>query len=62
MVFDGKASRVWVEGAGGALLLRPVQVGRTDGGVDVILSGLRAGERVVTGGAIFVDQAGSGDA
>ena len=62
VVFDGKSSRVWVEDASGALALRPVEVGRSEGSDTEVLSGLRAGERVVTGGAIFVDQAGAGDA
>ena len=60
VVYDGTATRVWMQGAGGAFFLRPVRIGRADGGQVEVLSGLAAGDRVASGGALFIDQAASG--
>jgi cobalt-zinc-cadmium efflux system membrane fusion protein len=37
-----------------------VKVGDSANGFDTILSGLKPGERIVTSGAIFVNEAGLG--
>jgi cobalt-zinc-cadmium efflux system membrane fusion protein len=49
---------VWVADKNGALALRQVRTGRTSDGMVEILSGLAAGEKVVTKGSIFIDRAG----
>jgi len=38
-------------------VVRPIQVGRTTDGYVEVLSGLKAGERVVTQGSLFIDRA-----
>ncbi len=60
VLYDGSAAKVWVQGPGGAFALRPVQVGRAQGGAVEVVSGLAAGERVASGGALFIDQAATG--
>jgi len=60
IVFDGPAAHVWVAAADGALSLRPVRTGRSDGPWIEVTEGLAAGERVVTRGTLFLDQAAEG--
>jgi cobalt-zinc-cadmium efflux system membrane fusion protein len=58
VVYEGDQARVWVAGNGNTLALRHVKVGRTQDGLVEILSGLAAGEKVVTKGTVFIDRAG----
>ena len=60
IIYEGDQARVWVETRGGALGLRQIRVGRTDGDLVEVLSGLSGGERVVVSGAIFIDRAATG--
>jgi cobalt-zinc-cadmium efflux system membrane fusion protein len=59
IIYEGDSRRVWVVDAKGNLILRSISVGRSSAGYAEITSGLAAGERVVTGGALFIDQAAS---
>ena len=61
VIRDGDTARVWVATADGLLRIRPVQVGVTEDGMVQITQGLQPGEKVVTKGALFVDQAGQPD-
>jgi cobalt-zinc-cadmium efflux system membrane fusion protein len=58
VIREGDTARVWVLGSDGTLRLRPVVAGAVQDGVVQIAQGLKAGERVVSKGALFVDQAG----
>ena len=58
VIREGDTARVWVLGDDGALRLRPVVTGVDQDGMVQIAQGLKAGERVVSQGALFVDQAG----
>jgi cobalt-zinc-cadmium efflux system membrane fusion protein len=58
VIHEGDSARVWVLGRGGLLWGRSVVVGDSADGWDRIISGLKPGERVVTSGAIFVNEAG----
>ncbi len=58
VVYEGDQARVWVADKNGALALRQVRTGRTSDGMVEILSGLAAGEKVVTKGSVFIDRAG----
>ena len=60
VIFDDNASRVWLETGNGSLELRPITLGRTQDGLVEVTSGLKGGERIVTSGALFLDQARSG--
>lgn len=60
VIHEGDSARVWVVGRNGLLWSRAVRVGDSANGYDSIVSGLRPGERIVSGGAIFVNEAGLG--
>ncbi len=58
VIHEGDNARVWVEGKDRLLYARPVTTGPSDGGMTRILSGLKPGDRIVTKGALFVNEAG----
>lgn len=58
VIREGDTSRIWVMAPDGTLRSRSVQTGNSADGEVQIVAGLRAGEPVVTRGAIFVDEAG----
>lgn len=60
VIHEGDSARVWVLGRDGLLRGRPVKVGDSEGGFDHIVSGLQPGDRIVTKGALFVNEAGLG--
>ncbi len=61
VVFDGPDAHVWVANPKSkTLALRPVTIGRTSQGMIEVLTGLAAGESVVTSGSVFIDRAVSG--
>jgi cobalt-zinc-cadmium efflux system membrane fusion protein len=61
VIHEGDSARVWVAGRDGLLYARPVTVADSANGWETIASGLRPGERVVTAGALFVNEAGLGE-
>ncbi len=59
VIREGDSARVWVAQAGRRLVARSVTVAEGPGdGTIRIIGGLRPGERIVTRGAIFVNEAG----
>lgn len=58
VVREGDTARVWTLESDGALHIRPVVTGVIQDGLVQITQGLKLGDRVVTQGALFVDQAG----
>lgn len=60
VIYEGDTARVWVAHDGRALELRQIKAGRTENGLVEVLSGLQAGERVVTSGSLFIDRAAQG--
>ncbi|WP_174838330.1 efflux RND transporter periplasmic adaptor subunit [Sphingomonas sp. CL5.1] len=58
VIHEGDSARVWVEGRDRLLYARPVTTGPSEGGFTRILAGLKPGDRVVTKGALFVNEAG----
>jgi membrane fusion protein, heavy metal efflux system len=60
IIYEGEQARVWVVQPGSNFTLRDVTVGRSHGGYTEIVRGLTAGERIVTTGALFIDQASAG--
>ncbi len=61
IIYEGDMARVWVLGDNGLARARVVKVGETTGATTRILSGLKSGERVITAGALFVNEAGLGE-
>lgn len=60
VIHEGDSARVWVEGKDGLLYARDVTVADSAAGLEKISAGLQRGDRVVTSGAIFVNEAGLG--
>jgi len=58
VIHEGDGARVWVAGANGLLTARTVTVADSDDGWDRVTAGLKPGERIVTAGALFVNEAG----
>jgi cobalt-zinc-cadmium efflux system membrane fusion protein len=62
VLYEGDTARVWVvQPNGKSLASRLVKTGRTRTGEVEVLSGLKAGERVVSGGSLFIDNASKSD-
>lgn len=61
LMYDGDLTRVFVVGADGGISGRSVRAGRSRDGLVEITSGLRAGEKVIESGTLFIDRAVGGD-
>jgi cobalt-zinc-cadmium efflux system membrane fusion protein len=57
LVREGDQARVWVLQADNTLTLRRIRAGRINDGMVEVLEGLKAGEKVVTRGSLFIDRA-----
>jgi cobalt-zinc-cadmium efflux system membrane fusion protein len=57
VVREGDQARVWVLAQNNMLALRSIRTGRSIDGMVEVLDGLKAGERVVTRGSLFIDRA-----
>ena len=57
VVYEGAAAHVWVVAGDGLVAYRAIRTGRSDDGLVEVLDGLKAGERIVTKGGLFIDQA-----
>jgi cobalt-zinc-cadmium efflux system membrane fusion protein len=60
VIFEGAQARVWVMQSEHDAAVRQVALGRASDGRYEVLQGLKAGERVITHGALFIDRAASG--
>jgi membrane fusion protein, heavy metal efflux system len=62
VVYEGETAHVWVaDDKAKTLAIRAIKPGRTRDGTVEVLDGLKAGDRVVTAGAVFIDRAATGD-
>ncbi len=57
VVYEGDAAHVWVVQGEGLLAYRAIRTGRSNEGLIEVLEGLKPGERIVTKGGVFIDQA-----
>lgn len=60
VIYEGEAARVWVARPGHLLELRQIKTGQTHDGLVEVTEGLKAGDQVVTSGALFIDRASKG--
>jgi cobalt-zinc-cadmium efflux system membrane fusion protein len=60
LIYEGEHVRLWVAGDDNSLELREVQTGLSNGNLVEVRSGLKAGQKVVTKGSLFIDRAASG--
>jgi membrane fusion protein, heavy metal efflux system len=61
VIYEADTARVWVARPDGLLELRQIKTGMTQNGLVEVVSGLAAGERIVTSGALFIDRAAKND-
>jgi len=59
LIYEGSAVRVWVAHDDRTIELREIKTGLANGSMIQAVDGLRAGERVVTKGSLFIDRAAS---
>jgi cobalt-zinc-cadmium efflux system membrane fusion protein len=57
VVYEGSAAHVWVLKGDGLLVYRSIKTGRNNSGLVEVLDDLKPGERIVTKGGLFIDQA-----
>jgi membrane fusion protein, heavy metal efflux system len=57
VIYEGDAAHVWAVQDQALLAYRAIRTGRRNGGLVEILEGLKPGERIVTKGGLFIDQA-----
>lgn len=60
VIFEGAQTRVWVMQGRQDAAMREIMLGRAHDGKYEVLQGLKAGDRVITRGALFIDRAASG--
>jgi cobalt-zinc-cadmium efflux system membrane fusion protein len=60
VIYEGDTARVWVARRGHLLELRQIKTGQTHNGLVEVTEGLKAGDQVVTSGALFIDRASKG--
>jgi cobalt-zinc-cadmium efflux system membrane fusion protein len=57
VIYEGDAARVWVVGEAGAVVLRQIKTGLTNGRMVQVTDGLNPGDGVITKGSLFIDRA-----
>jgi cobalt-zinc-cadmium efflux system membrane fusion protein len=61
VVYEGSDAHVFVALGDGSLVLRQIHVGRVNGNMVEVTDGLKAGEKIVTSGALFIDRLAQGN-
>jgi membrane fusion protein, heavy metal efflux system len=62
IIYEGADAHVWLANpTDKSLALRQIKVGREIDGTVQVVEGLKAGDNVVTSGAVFIDRAAAGD-
>lgn len=61
VIHEGETARVWVVRPDGLLQARTITAGDAQDSTIAVLAGLKSGERIVTSGALFVNEAGLGE-
>jgi cobalt-zinc-cadmium efflux system membrane fusion protein len=61
VVYEGSEAHVFVENNDGTLVIRPIRIGRISGEMLEVISGLTAGEKIITRGSLFIDRATEGN-
>jgi cobalt-zinc-cadmium efflux system membrane fusion protein len=61
VIYDGDSARVWAVRPDGAMIAKPIKIGVTNGALLEALSGVAAGDKIITKGSIFIDRAATDD-
>jgi cobalt-zinc-cadmium efflux system membrane fusion protein len=59
LIYEGSSVRIWVAHEDKTIELRQIKTGLTNGRMIQVLEGIKAGERVITRGSLFIDRAAS---
>jgi cobalt-zinc-cadmium efflux system membrane fusion protein len=59
LIYEGSSVHVWVAHDDRTIELREIKTGLINGSVTQAVEGIKAGERVVTKGSLFIDRAAS---
>jgi cobalt-zinc-cadmium efflux system membrane fusion protein len=60
LIYEGERVRLWVAHDDKSIELREIETGLTNGDLVEVRTNLKAGEKVVTKGSLFIDRAASG--
>jgi cobalt-zinc-cadmium efflux system membrane fusion protein len=60
IVYEGDSARVYVAQDNATIVARPIRIDRSRDGMIEAVSGLHAGEKIVTAGTLFIDRAAEG--
>ena len=60
VVYEGSEAHVFVANSDGTLAIRPIHIGRSNGDMLEVTSGLATGDKIVTSGSLFIDRATEG--
>jgi cobalt-zinc-cadmium efflux system membrane fusion protein len=60
VIYEGHAARLWIAHDDHSIELRQIKIGLSNEKMMQVLSGVRAGEKVVTKGTLFIDRTASG--
>jgi membrane fusion protein, heavy metal efflux system len=60
LIYEGDRVRLWVAREDKSIELREIETGLTNGNLVEVRTNLRAGEKVITKGSLFIDRAASG--
>jgi membrane fusion protein, heavy metal efflux system len=60
LIYEGDQVRVWVVHEDKSIELREIKTGLTNGDLVEVRTNLKAGEKIVTKGSLFIDRAASG--
>lgn len=60
LIYEGDTVRIWVVHDDRSIELRQIKTGLTNGDLVEVAGNLKAGERIVTKGSLFIDRAASG--
>ncbi len=60
VIYEADKTRVWVAAESGALEIREVEIGLSNGRMLQVLRGLNPGDRIVTRGSLFIDRMTAG--
>jgi cobalt-zinc-cadmium efflux system membrane fusion protein len=60
LIYEGERVRLWVAHDDKSIELRNIQTGLTNGDLVEVRNNLKAGEKIVTRGSLFIDRAASG--
>jgi membrane fusion protein, heavy metal efflux system len=60
LIYEGEHVRLWVAHDDRSIELREIETGLTNGDLVEVRTNLKAGEKIITKGSLFIDRAATG--